>query len=155
MDLYDYKLKCYIQGIKYQWSLKTTISKFNEEISFCIAYPGTLIIDGTLLPSGFIHPIFCVFPCSPKLNVQLFPKDMPPCLHACFLSSYLVFSFFRVLTWLTLISCFSQFYLLVSDSSCLLLNFMSPKHNILSEMTNSPWIHRAGQTQEECPTYKV
>lgn len=48
MDPYDYKLKCYIQRMKYQWSLKATVSKFNEEISFCIAYLWTLITDGTL-----------------------------------------------------------------------------------------------------------
>lgn len=72
MDPYDYKLyvKCYIQRIKYQWSLKATVSKFNEEITFCIAYLRTLIIDGTLLPSGFVLPIFLYFPCSPKLSVQ-------------------------------------------------------------------------------------
>lgn len=70
MDPYDYKLKCYIQRIKYQWSLKATVSKFNEEITFCIAYLQTLIIDGVLLPSGFALPIFLYFPCSPKLSVQ-------------------------------------------------------------------------------------
>lgn len=60
--------------------------QFNEEISFCVAFLGTLIIDGTLLPSGFILPHFFLhFPCSPKLNVQQFPKDTP---HVYMLASF-------------------------------------------------------------------